>query len=1856
MSIPFLHDIILKHGNKIQFTTNAGANAGSIDIDNSGNLVLNNTAGDILLGDGASDVYIGDGTNNVDILFEQSGAIKADDSATGVTITLGSSNTTLAFGGSTNFTDIVNSFSPTGTNTIDIGTNLKPFKDIYAAHHVGGNSINYATSRGWVEDPAPLSVTQVGYFGGNFTRNGSEDENAVVWGIDPFGNKALLWKCILNQPGNNDDGGWNKDITIPANNNIGYLSYFYFKFDFTPNEGNDGQFYHGCGTTAGETINLADDSNNTNPYFNNGNIYNSNNGAAFFANRWYLTIGIIQAYNNETTDVDTITGVYDVETGQKVRNGSEFKMGNNTTGQRHRAYIYYDTTTDNNENAYFWNPGFHAIDGSEPKLQDLLKRQAYLPDNVKAAFGDSNDLNIYHNGSHSFIQDTGTGDLRLLGSKIRLQSTTEENMLIATPDAGVTLYYNNSAKFETYNAGVGVTGNAYLTSGNHIHFDNGVSNNYYVRKNSSTLEFKTGGTYNFLSGDATFAGVITYGNSTGVLTYGSDRAILRAASSKALELQTNGGTTLMTGVDANATFAGNITLGANHIGRDADNYIGFATDNLIKFRVNGATQVKLSDGVFAPQTDSDVDLGSNGTRFANVYADTLYGDGSNLTNLPAQDAPANMVTTDSSQTITHAKNFTSTSNQFNGHIYFNAYDSQGNHYPHFRDGSASNGANINIRHYYGSANYKTHVMSSDSSGNMQFDFQGTLKGDALTIDGGVDINGNTDISGTLTSGNIHVNSASDGILTLNQTGTDTGWSYINFNTSGTRNWYVGQDNNKNFDIYNDNTDSLGLSIDYANNSVSVGALSATTLNTGHGANELYAMNQNVRTTDNVTFDDLTVTGNLTITGDINSYNVTDLDVTDKTITIGKGQTESNSGGSGIIVDGASASILWDESNSLFDFNKNINIETGSIALGGDVTLFRDGANILRTDDAFHANNSVYVGGAGKLFDRADNNNYIELADTIQVSTDTKISGNLTVGPSATTGGRILSQTYTSADRLGVISSHASSGNLLIGYGAEGKTSASGDFVSTYGNFSGGHSALSVSGTHLRWYSEASNSTTAVGNDLTLANVFSVDRSGNVALSGTVDGVDIQTLNTTANAALPLAGGTMTGDLIIDRTGDNVSNISLRRDTTADNTIVGDINWLNSNSEGTDDRLAIIRAATQGGNTSNRGGQLSFFTRLGSSSAFRETVVNQFGDWSFYRNLTISTGSGAGTIKLPVGSSSAPSLTFINNTDSGIYSTDGTSVTVTVDGTQRLNVHTTGISTGTVSGTTGTFTGAVTSNGTTLTGDQDLSNLQPKPSEGAFANGDKTKLDGIAASADVTPSWVPSSNPNYSTATGVANNADVTPSWVPSSNPGYLTSSGTIAQANNLQAFDDRDMAPEDLSYSDDLKLFFSAKEGLEDGTSTSSNWQDVLVLNSYSDSSGGNANVLAFDKSEKKIYHYQAGLSASNWGTAKELAYTDAIPSGNQIIDWTAENAGTIHSSNYTNTTYSVGDGGLTQNNFTNADHSKLDGIAAGADVTPSWVPSSDPSYLTGITSGQVTTALGFTPMNSNVITISGSQASAITANTAKTGITSAQSQKLGYITVTQAVNLDTIESNAATALGWGNHASAGYSTATGVANNADVTPSWVPSSNPNYLTAAESVQVNNNSGLFKGSGNTPTLKVDLDNLVAFDSESNEIEKIAGVDDEGTSTEIQADQFMYQTIVCHFSQTTGSTSDYLIPMNHNSEATSAQYYHMWVPPHNGRVETMIMKHGHGSAPTLASAAPTRFRLAKNSTSASYSSSYKTRVRVEGRNDDYYSYIRQDGINFGFNAGDRVYFKFQNGSSSTVWRNCSVSIVVRYNLV
>ena len=65
-----------------------------------------------------------------------------------------------------------------------------------------------------------------------------------------------------------------------------------------------------------------------------------------------------------------------------------------------------------------------------------------LGDNVKAKFGASDDLQIYHDGSNSYIEDAGTGNLVLRGSSyIQLRDKdTNELFLEALKNQGVKTY------------------------------------------------------------------------------------------------------------------------------------------------------------------------------------------------------------------------------------------------------------------------------------------------------------------------------------------------------------------------------------------------------------------------------------------------------------------------------------------------------------------------------------------------------------------------------------------------------------------------------------------------------------------------------------------------------------------------------------------------------------------------------------------------------------------------------------------------------------------------------------------------------------------------------------------------------------------------------------------------------------------------------------------------------------------------------------------------------------------------------------------------------------------------------------------------------------------------------------------------------------------------------------------------------------------------------------------------------------------------------------------------------------------------------------------------------------------------
>jgi len=78
----------------------------------------------------------------------------------------------------------------------------------------------------------------------------------------------------------------------------------------------------------------------------------------------------------------------------------------------------------------------------------------YLRDNYSINLGNSNDLKLFHDGSHSYIHDNGTGNLRIRGEDVEItDNASNNNMARFIEQGGVELYYNNSKHFEVTSFG-----------------------------------------------------------------------------------------------------------------------------------------------------------------------------------------------------------------------------------------------------------------------------------------------------------------------------------------------------------------------------------------------------------------------------------------------------------------------------------------------------------------------------------------------------------------------------------------------------------------------------------------------------------------------------------------------------------------------------------------------------------------------------------------------------------------------------------------------------------------------------------------------------------------------------------------------------------------------------------------------------------------------------------------------------------------------------------------------------------------------------------------------------------------------------------------------------------------------------------------------------------------------------------------------------------------------------------------------------------------------------------------------------------------------------------------------------------
>jgi hypothetical protein len=105
-----------------------------------------------------------------------------------------------------------------------------------------------------------------------------------------------------------------------------------------------------------------------------------------------------------------------------------------------------------------------------------IKDDLVLSDNDKIRIGTGYDLEIYHDGSHSYIDEVGTGSLYITTNGLIIRDHgSNENMIVASGDGAVDLYYDNSKKFATTSAGAEITGRLSINEGSQLVNETGLT-------------------------------------------------------------------------------------------------------------------------------------------------------------------------------------------------------------------------------------------------------------------------------------------------------------------------------------------------------------------------------------------------------------------------------------------------------------------------------------------------------------------------------------------------------------------------------------------------------------------------------------------------------------------------------------------------------------------------------------------------------------------------------------------------------------------------------------------------------------------------------------------------------------------------------------------------------------------------------------------------------------------------------------------------------------------------------------------------------------------------------------------------------------------------------------------------------------------------------------------------------------------------------------------------------------------------------------------------------------------------------------------------------------------------------------
>ena len=270
-------------------------------------------------------------------------------------------------------------------------------------------------------------------------------------------------------------------------------------------------------------------------------------------------------------------------------------------------------------------------------------------DNAKAAFGASSDLTLYHDSSHSYISDQGTGSLKVLSSDFQVNNAANaENMITASEDGAAALYYNGTSRIQTTNTGVNVTGTTTDDGATHdgdVTFT-GASYNVTWDKSANNIKWDDGaeakfgtggdlriyhdGSNSYLQHEGT-GNLIIYGTGETLATFADDGAVTLYHNNTTRLATTSSGVSI-SGVLSNTTTSGQaISLGDNaqlHLGTGddlklyhdgSDSYIADAGTGKLRlltdsFRLSNADD---SENMIAAESDGSVSLFfNNSTKLA----------------------------------------------------------------------------------------------------------------------------------------------------------------------------------------------------------------------------------------------------------------------------------------------------------------------------------------------------------------------------------------------------------------------------------------------------------------------------------------------------------------------------------------------------------------------------------------------------------------------------------------------------------------------------------------------------------------------------------------------------------------------------------------------------------------------------------------------------------------------------------------------------------------------------------------------------------------------------------------------------------------------------------------------------------------------------------------------------------------------------------------------------------------------------------------------------------------------------------------------------------------------------------------